>query len=596
MSIANSRAGTQSSVRFEADEHPPPLVTWGLGLQLAILCIGAIVLTPVAVIRAAGGTEAFLTWAVFIAVILSGINTIFQAVKVGRIGSGYVLLMGTSGAFVAISIYALEDGGPALLCTLILISALFQFLISWRLSFLRRILNQTVAGTVIMLITVAVMPYLFAMLTDIPEGATLTGAMVSAVVTVAVMLGIALKATGALRLWGPVIGVIIGTITGAFYGLYDTAPISEAAWIGIPSFSGWPGFDLTFGSAFWGLLPAFVFVTLVGAIETIGDSIAIQKVSWRKPRATDFRAVQGAVGSDGLGNLFSGLFGTIPNTTYSGCVSVTELTGVASRRVGVAIGVIFVVTAFFPKLLAGVVAIPAPVAGGFLIVLLAMLFVLGMRIVVQEGINYRTGLVAGISFWIGYGFEEGQILPHVFEEFAGGIFANGMSAGGLVAIIMTLFMEVLKTRPAKKETTLETGSIPQLQKFVHKHAKKSGWGKSMAMRLELLVEEMMLTLMGDGKENEHPGRLLLEVREDGNQAVLVFRCTTDQENLQDQISLLSDQPSEATIEQEMSLRLLRQLSASVNHQAYHNVDIVVVRVNLPAGRSALRRDNFRLAI
>ena len=46
----------------------------------------------------------------------------------------------------------------------------------------------------------------------------------------------------------------------------------------------WPGLDLSFGPVFWTLLPAFVFVTLVGAIETVGDSIAIQQVSWRKPR------------------------------------------------------------------------------------------------------------------------------------------------------------------------------------------------------------------------------------------------------------------------------------------------------------------------
>ena len=99
--------------------------------------------------------------------------------------------------------------------------------------------------------------------------------------------------------------------------------------------SGWPGFDLNFGPVFWTLLPAFVFVTLVGAIETIGDAVAIQNVSWRRPRAVDFRAVQGAVTADGMGNLLSGLMGTVPNTTYSTSVSMTELTGVGARTVGI---------------------------------------------------------------------------------------------------------------------------------------------------------------------------------------------------------------------------------------------------------------------
>ena len=82
--------------------------------------------------------------------------------------------------------------------------------------------------------------------------------------------------------------------------------VLEAPWIGVPT-GGWPGFDLEFGTAFWGLLPAFVFVTLIGATETIGDSIAIQQVASRKPRAVDFRAVQGAVAADGAGNVLSGL-------------------------------------------------------------------------------------------------------------------------------------------------------------------------------------------------------------------------------------------------------------------------------------------------
>ena len=111
------------------------------------------------------------------------------------------------------------------------------------------------------------------------------------------------------------IGVIAGSLVAVAFGLYDSGAVGRAAWVGIPN-TAWPGFDLSFGPVFWALLPAFVFVTLVGAIETIGDGVAIHRVSWRRPRAVDFRAVQGAVAADGAGNLLSGLVGTVPNTTY----------------------------------------------------------------------------------------------------------------------------------------------------------------------------------------------------------------------------------------------------------------------------------------
>ena len=72
-------------------------------------------------------------------------------------------------------------------------------------------------------------------------------------------------------------------------------------------------------------------VTLVGAIETVGDGVAIQRVSQHNPRATDFRVVQGALNADGVGNLLSGLAGTVPNTTYSSSIALAEVTGIAAR-------------------------------------------------------------------------------------------------------------------------------------------------------------------------------------------------------------------------------------------------------------------------
>ena len=142
-----------------------------------------------------------------------------------------------------------------------------------------------------------------------------------------------------------------------------------AALVGVPLGS-WPGFDVTPDTEFWALLPAFVVVTLVGAIETIGDGVAIQRVSRRSPQATDFRVVQGALNADGVGNLLSGITGTLPNTTYSTSISLAEVTGIAARRVGVVIGVAFLALAFFPKIAALLGAIPGPVASAYLIVLL----------------------------------------------------------------------------------------------------------------------------------------------------------------------------------------------------------------------------------
>ena len=63
----------------------------------------------------------------------------------------------------------------------------------------------------------------------------------------------------------------------AALGHFDLTRVAAAPWFGVPV-QAWPGFDLEFSLSFWRLLPSFVFVTIIGAVETIGDGIAIQQV------------------------------------------------------------------------------------------------------------------------------------------------------------------------------------------------------------------------------------------------------------------------------------------------------------------------------
>ena len=585
------------AVRYEPDERPPQTLSFGLGFQHAALCIAGVVLTPVIVTRAAGEGEPYLSWAVFAALAVSGLTTVLQAVRVGRVGAGYILLMGTSGAFIAVCVTALAEGGPALLATLIVVSSLFQFLLSARLSWLRRVFTPTVAGTVIMLIPVTVMPIIFGMLTDAPEGASPAAAPASAAATLLVIVGLALRAPGIWRLWVPILGIAAGCAVASFFGLYDAGRVLEAPWIGAPS-QGWPGFDLDFTPAFWALLPAFVFVTHIGAIETIGDSIAIQRVSWRRPRAVDFRVVQGAVAADGTGNLLSGLAGTVPNTTYSTSIAITELTGVAARSVGVWIGAVFLAAAFLPKVSALLLAIPSPVAAAYVTVLLALLFVLGMRIVVQGGVDYRKATIAGVAFWIGVGFQNQVIFAEHFGEWWGALLGNGMTAGGLTAILLTVFMELTGPRRRRMEAALGVEALPEVEAFLRGFAARRRWSAEAVQRLCSAGEETLLSLVrpegadhetggaggkggpeGEGGESEagNGRRLLLIARGSRAAAELEFIAAPGGENLEDRMVLLAER-SGAPAEHEVSLRLLRHYASSVRHQQYHDTDVVTVRV------------------
>lgn len=578
--MADQPTDTHQDIRYEPDERPPLALSIGLGFQYAILAVAGIVLTPVMMIRIAGGSEAYLSWAVFAALVISGTTTIIQSVRIGRIGAGYILLMGSSGAFIAVCVSALEQGGPGLLASLIVIASLFQFVLATKLSWFRRIFTPTVAGTVLMLIPVTIGPLVLGKLTDVPAGASPAAAPVTAGVTLVVTVVMALYNSSAWRLWAPVIGIGAGSAVGGLvFGIYETGRISEAAWVGLPAVV-WPGLDLSFGPAFWALLPAFVLVTLIGALDTIGDTIAIQRVSWRRPRAVDFRSIQGALTADGLGNLLSGFAGTVPNATYTASISVAEITRVAARFVGVCVGVIFVVLAFLPKCVAAVVAIPGQVVAAYFIVLMAIFFVMGMRILFQDGLDYRKGVIVGLAFWIGSALQLDWIFPEYFQGSWSKLLRNGMTVGGFTVMFLTLFVELTGSRRQRLKTILNVDAYPKVDALLSGFAAYQGWNQEMTDRLRAVGEETLLILIQQKEKGSTHAerRLLLIAHSDGEAADLEFIAATDETNIEDQMALLSERAVDTSVEEELSLRLLRHYATSVRHQQYHDTDVVTIRV------------------
>ncbi len=162
-------ANVNENVRYEPNERAPSLVALGAGAQAALITLAPIVLTVVIVVRIADGSESYISWAAFAALVVSGVTTVMQAVRVGRIGSGHILIMGTSGAFIAVCVAAHVEAGPSTMASLVVISSLFQFLLAARLSLLRRIFTPVVSGTVIMLIAATVMPIVFDTLGQVPR-------------------------------------------------------------------------------------------------------------------------------------------------------------------------------------------------------------------------------------------------------------------------------------------------------------------------------------------------------------------------------------------------------------------------------------------
>jgi NCS2 family nucleobase:cation symporter-2/xanthine permease XanP len=564
--------GEDGSLQYAVDEPPPHWLSALLGFQVVALILSGIVLVPLIALDAAGMSEDAKNWAVFGALLVSGAVTILQAKPLGPVGAGYVLFMGTSGAFIAVSISALEAGGLPLLATLIVASSLVQFLFAQHLGLLRKIVTPTVGGTVVALIAVAVIPISLNMLKALPENFSGSEAAPAwaAAVTLTVILALSFFGSKKWRLWGPVVGVVAGSVLAYFLGLTDLRAVAEASVVGLPA-AAWPGLDLSFSTPFWVLLPGFIIVTLIGALETYGDGIAIQEVSRRGHHPTDFKVVQGAVNADGMGNLLSGLIGTLPNTTYSTSVSVADLTGVAARRVGVYGGLLLILLAFSPKVSALLQAIPGPVAGAFIFFLIVLLFAHGIKLIVSDGLSFDNGIVFGVSFWMGYGFQAQAVFHELMPPALSELLDNGMTTGGITAVVLSLILNAKKSKAYRITVPARASSLPDLMAFARARAQAADWRGGDIARLELALEEAFLYQV-EKADADAQFKIRLSLRTLGAQLEAEFVSAPAGENLQSIIERLEPVTDFST--EDLRLRLLTGMVDELFHEQFNQQDFL----------------------
>lgn len=580
-----TRPDPDRGLLYQVNETAPLPLAARIGTQYALLSLSGRMLMPTVAFRAAGASDAAIVWAVFASLVICGAITALHARPIGRFGAGYVLGIGPASAAIAVTTDALKAGGSALLALLAITASMFQFAFALRMSLLRRFLTPTVSGTALMLIPVTVLPIMFGMLDDVPAEYPATAAPACAGITFLVVGGIMLKGTPNLRSWAPVLGIVAGCIVAAFYGLYDVDRVVQAAWFGVPT--QWPGHLAALSNdldivTFAGMVPAFVLLFMICTIRSMSSSLAIQTVSWRERRALDFRPVQGAIGGDALSNLAAGLTGTMPNGANSGTVARTQLTGVAARSVGIVFGAATILLALCPKIVALVLAVPGPVFAGYVTVMISATFTIGLKMAVSEGADHRQGLIIGLAFWIGVGCQYGFIFPEFVAAFAGGMLKSALTAGGLVAILLTAILVLTAPRRQRLETQLAVSSLPELRDFVRALTERYQWGSAMADRLDAVTEETLLTLLRDDEEaSGRQRRLLLFASSERNDAALEFIAAGGQENIEDRLAVLGETATEESVERDVSLRLLRHLATDVSHRQYHDVDIVTVRVAEP---------------
>ena len=567
-------------ILYEPEDGSPPLLTLGVAVQGVVLMVSNTITITIVYALAFDAGESYLSWAVFAGMLIGGTGTALQAARLGRLGPGYILMMGPVVPFVAVCVLAVDKGGLALMSSLVVASSLIQFAVAAWLAQLRRIITPVVSGVAFMIIAVSAMPIAITRLNDVPAGVSPIAGPAVGVVTLAASALLILRASGYFRFFAMPIAILTGCAVAALFGVYDFQGLLDTPWIALPELSAWPGLTTALDRDFWALLVVFLIVSVVIAVRASNEGSTIQQASWRRPRAVDFRAVQGTLNVGGVATLLSGIAGTVPVHNYlPSTISLINFTGVSARRAGYAMGAIVIGLALLPKIVALLLTIPRPVTGSLLMIVMGLLFVEGVRTILQDGLNQQKALIVGLSLSVAVGLQSHNVLAGVLGDPWGVAFGNSVVVGVLAAVLMSVVLEVTVSRRRRLETELDMEALPVVDAFLRDLGSRMRWDQASIERLCAAGEETLSSMLQlrDDYEDEGSPRLVIIARPGVGTVEMEFLAVFAEENIEDRIAFMSDQAETPDVS-EVSFRLLRHYASSVRHRKYHGIEIVAVQV------------------
>lgn len=391
----------------------------------------------------------------------AGIATLFQTIGFGPVGARLPIVQGTSFAFIPIMIPLVAGKGVEALPALfggVLIGGLFHALLGTVIGRIRFALPPLVTGLVVLMIGLALVKvgiqYSAGGVPAIgkPEYGSLLNWSVALLVVV-VTLGIKFFTRGMTSIAAVLIGLIVGYIVAYFLGMVSFVNVGRAAVFAVPDPFHF-GFEFSFAA-----IIGFCLMAFVSAVETVGDVSGITKGGAGR-EATD-KEISGATYADGLGSAVAGIFGALPNTSFSQNVGLVAMTGVMSRHV-VTFGAIFLVLAgLVPKVGAIISTIPIEVLGGGVIVMFGMVCAAGVSLLSDVNWNRRNMVIFAVALSVGLGLQlEPGALQHLPDTIRI-LLTSGLLPAALIAIVLNL---ILPTELADEQTEEISGGMAG-----HKH-------------------------------------------------------------------------------------------------------------------------------
>jgi len=448
-------------------DKPPLWITFFLALQhISIIAIGF--LFPVIIVREIGGSMHDSIRFVSASMLAGGIAIIFQALKKGPVGSGFLCPEVCGPSYLAASILAAKTGGLSLLFGMTAAASLFEGILSRFMRHLRMLFPAEVTGLIVIMVGLTVIKVAcknFFGLGDDPGAAISLPSFLVASLTLSIMIGFNVWGKGKAKLFCALLGMIVGYILSILFGVLDV--LTLGADFAVPFFSlplaGHPGWSFDFA-----LLPAFLVAVLCSTLKTVGDLTTCQRVNdarWKRP---DMDNISGGILADGMGALVAGIVGGFGQSTSSSNIGLSIATGATSRIIALWIGAILIVLSFFPVSSVIFAIMPQPVLGATLLFALSFMVVAGMQIIMSRMMDGRKTFVVGLSIIFGLSVD---ILPGVFSQvpsWFAPVVSSSLSAATIMALVLNLVFRIGIARTAVLELVPDSKETDMIFAFMEK--------------------------------------------------------------------------------------------------------------------------------
>ena len=424
------------NVEYAVNEVPPAGHLFLSSLQHVLLMFVSVSL-PVIFASQINETPTFTATLVTFSMLAAGLGSILQSVGLPHIGSGYLCPNVCGPSYLSLSLSAAWIGGLPLMRGMIVLAGVIEMGLAPVVQKLRRVFPTFIVGLVVAMVGVSIVKISITSVFGISfHGDALRSLdLVIGVFSLFVMVLCNLWGRGFVKMYCLLIGILCGWALAMLLVpqyWHDLVAVNNRPMVALPTLS---EEFLKFSFDFKMVIP-FVVIAISGSLKSLGNLLAAQKISQPDLPAADFDPIRKGLLADGASTALAGLLGGLAVDTSSSNVGLAGATRVVSRWVGVGAGVIFVVLAFFPKLIAGFTVIPKPVLGASLIFAGCFMICTGLQEMFSEVWDQRKTFVVGISLFFGLST---SFLPSLYArapELITTFFTDPLPTATVLAVIL----------------------------------------------------------------------------------------------------------------------------------------------------------------